>query len=106
MHNVRVIRVLMLLVLLPVPGSAQRLINPSPHFGALSVPEDQVVSHLGVSFDRFTPNGKATDPGIYNEIDRTIGLNFLNFLSTASTRNAESSGSSDSDSLSTLSTGS
>lgn len=79
MLGMRVVGVLYVLMLLPLPGTAQRLSNPSPHYGALSIPDDQIYGYLGLSLDRFTPNGKETDPGIYNGIGRTIGLNFLNY---------------------------
>ncbi|MDH5590342.1 MAG: hypothetical protein OEZ65_12210 [Gemmatimonadota bacterium] len=51
--------------------------NPGAHFGARSIPTDGTAAYFGVTLNRFTPNGKPTDPGIYNGIDRTIGLNFL-----------------------------
>ncbi len=83
----RIIGVLALIALLPISGAAQRLSSPSPHYGAGSIPNDQVNAHWELSFDRFTPNGKATDPGLYNAIDRTIGLNFVNYsFSAASAR--------------------
>ena len=84
MHaNMRVPTVLLLLALCPAVTVAQRVNSPSPHFGATTIPDTSVAASLGVTLDRFTPNGKIDEPGIYNGIDRTIAFNFLGY-STAS----------------------
>lgn len=67
----------------PVTGQP---ISPSPHFGASTIPSRQVGSFLGVSFDRFTPTGKVTEPGVYNAIDRTMGFNFLSYSTVRASR--------------------
>ncbi len=68
------------------PTLAQHLSVPGPHFGALSIPKEDPGAVLNLSFDRFTPNGKPTDPGLYNGIERTIGLNFLGYSFSSRSR--------------------
>ena len=62
----------------PVPLLGQHT-SPSPHFGAPTLPLRGTSSYVGLSLDRFTPNGKPSDPGDYNGVDRTMGFNFLSY---------------------------
>ncbi len=63
-------------------ASGQGYATPSAHFGALTIPNEHVGDVLGVSMDRFTPNGKVEFPGQYNGIDRTLAFNFLTYSAT------------------------
>lgn len=56
-----------------------QLTSPSAHFGAPTLPLRDTGTYIGISLDRFTPNGKPDDPGAYNGVDRTIGFNFLSY---------------------------
>jgi hypothetical protein len=65
------------------PSSAQMVLSPSPHFGAARYPDPEPVGFVGAHFDRFTRFGKETDNQgqylyePYNDINETVGLNFL-----------------------------
>lgn len=52
---------------------------PSGHFGALTIPAREAETQIALTLDRFTPNGQPHDPGLYNEIERTIGFNLLSY---------------------------
>lgn len=60
--------------------------NPGHHFGASSIPARGTDAYLGVSLDRFTPNGKPNDPGVYNAIERTMGFNFVGYTFASTSR--------------------
>ncbi len=66
-------------------ASAQELVGPGAHFGALPFPANEPGADLGLHFDRFTEFGKPSDPNgtvSYNGLHETVGLNLVGLTVT------------------------
>lgn len=83
----RVLIVIVVALAFRASTAESQVTSLSGHFGALTIPARSAGSHAALSLNRFTPNGKPSDPGDYNAIKQTIGFNLFSYsVATASRR--------------------